>query len=1091
MTTTEKFQIIPDYFDNEEDCKRSFRNRPQTNPRYRVYNQTHFTAGDSSQFERYRDATNGQVCIPAIDLQSNLFRDVPMKIGWEGYSNLPATSVQNTFNYIFHKFKKGIFIKIQNNQLKVFLPFSKHNYTNEWGDRIQTDPKYGSMENFLRSVSDQTKFQLGNVNKFTHGWGGNNCLLRYEYPLKEGDSGTMNMRDMFKELCDNRQVPDMEFFVNRRDFPILKKDGTEPYNHIFDSENFPLLSHKYDKYSPILGGATTDKFSDIPIPTWDDWQRVNPHKFFPKTCRSSTVTSISWGDKKPTAVFRGGSTGCGNTKENNPRLKAAYMSTITPPEDDIPLLDAGITNWNPRARKLQGMRYLQAIDVKKQPPLVSKLSPQEQSNYKYIINIDGHVTAFRLSLELSFGSVILLVKSNYHIWYMNMLKPYVHYVPVESDLSDLIEKIRWCRSNDAKCQEIASNALQFYNKYLRKNGVLDYLQKLLFDLKKETGVYLYNYKTPLSFQIEEEVEYNDRISYPSTDKSLKHISIIPPQRRSYSLLKGLEWIFNMIKDRESSNVTSYLNIGNKLFDSPNSEVFTGHLAKYSIIVKQGKKLDDENIVYNNRENIHECFVGINCINSILQHIPNFVYMIGSYKTDNNTNIVVEEIKGNTLLDYLKGKDFNMNEFLFIFLQICLALQVAQNMCGFVHWDSMPWNIIIQRLPEPVTFDYLISYDNVMRVTTKVIPVFIDYGKSHVIYKNRHYGMINMYKTSTVQDALTVLLSSVYEIIDRKDRLAQQDMKNMFKLMNFISGTGFRSDTFNTVRDIRGFLYNAKKFSVITTSDKHELDDLTPIDFANHILTLGQFSVHQTNEVKHTMNIGNARQVFEFILSKTDKERLETYTNVFIRMKQCTIPQPDNLFFVYYAAQLFDEQLTSLYYIMEYFLTYIGTDKRYYKQLYDNCVRYLSRVYVPKIQNNKEEDIIFDIETDRYDDLVSAKYTEETFLLPWDILDRVRQINTVQEDLSEYKNIIESVMTSSGRYKMSDNAKKYYIQIFKDLLNTETITMKTNIANEKTLLHTAERIYSNDLGILIQNTNLSSVETYHQLYTQILSDIKSK
>lgn len=1088
MTTTEKFQKIPDYFDNEEDCKNSLRNRPQTNPRYRGFTQTHFTAGDAQQFEKYRDATNGEVCLPSVDLQSNLFHNIPMQVDWDGYSDLPATSVQNTFNYIFNKFKKGVFVKIQNNKLKVFLPFSKANFTNEWGDRIHFDPKYGSMENFLKSIANKTKFPVGNVNRFTKSWCCNNCILRYEYPLLEGDSGTMNIRDMFNELCDNRKVPDIEFFVNRRDFPILKKDRTEPYNHIFDSENLPLLSHSYHKYSPIFGGATTDKFADIPIPTWCDWQEVNPYKHFPKTCKSTQVTPIPWSDKIPTAVFRGGSTGCGVTRDTNPRLKVAYLSTITATEGDHPLIDAGITNWNIRPRKLQGRRYLQTIDINNHPPLVPRMTSQEQSDYKYIINIDGHVTAFRLSNELSFGSVILLVQSNYYIWYMKMLKPYEHYVPVKRDLSDLVEKIRWCRNNDDKCEQIAINALKFYKKYICKNGIFDYLQKLLVNTKNHTGTYMYNYKTPLKFQIEKEHNENRIIRYPSTSKSLKDICIVPPQKRSYSLLKGLEWIFNMIKYNDPENVSSHLNINNRIFESSHCEIFTGNIAKYPIIIKQAKKNSDSDGC-NDKENVHETFIGVNCINNVLQHIPNFVYILGSYETDNNVNVVIEQINGITFFNYLKSEEFDMDEYLFILLQISLSLQVAQNICGFVHWDTMPWNIIIQRIQTPVTFDYLISHNNIVRVTTKVIPVIIDYGKSHVIHNDIHYGMVNMYKMSTVQDILSILLSSVYEIINSR-RLNNNDMTKLFKLINFISRTTFYPKKFHTVKDIINFIHNAKKFSVITTSDKHELENITPMDLVDLILSLSQFPVHKTSEIKYTMDIGNSRQVFDFILSKNTSDRLKSYANVFIRVKNCNIPQPDNLFFVYYVSQVFDSQLTSLYYIMEEFLNQNNIDKTYYKDLFDNCMNYISDVYTSKIKSIQDHQISFNIDIDSYKFLHTAKYTEETFLLPNEILNQINNIKSLEQDLSAYKIIIDLVIATSGRFKLNEKDKACYIDMFKDVININTVNMKTNIANEKTLLQTADNVFSKNLQDL-SGINSNCIILYQQLCNKILSQTRNK
>ena len=115
-----------------------------------------------------------------------------------------------------------------------------------------------------------------------------------------------------------------------------------------------------------------------------------------------------------------------------------------------------------------GNKYLEFTDIKSLPfGLTSKLTPSEQSEYKYIIHVDGHVSAFRLSYQLSLNSVILLVNSKWKVWFSDMLQPYVHYVPVKDDLSDLIDQIKWCRDNDKKCSEIVYNAKCFYNIYLQ------------------------------------------------------------------------------------------------------------------------------------------------------------------------------------------------------------------------------------------------------------------------------------------------------------------------------------------------------------------------------------------------------------------------------------------------------------------------------------------------------------------------------------------------------------------------------------------------------------------------------------------------
>jgi len=70
------------------------------------------------------------------------------------------------------------------------------------------------------------------------------------------------------------------------------------------------------------------------------------------------------------------------------------------------------------------------------------------------------------------------------MWYFPLLEPYVDHVPVMSDLSDLEEKIRWCRNNDEKCQEIGENAKKFYEKYVARDALLDYVEMVCKQISK-------------------------------------------------------------------------------------------------------------------------------------------------------------------------------------------------------------------------------------------------------------------------------------------------------------------------------------------------------------------------------------------------------------------------------------------------------------------------------------------------------------------------------------------------------------------------------------------------------------------------------
>lgn len=1107
MTTTAHFQKKPDYYASVEECNKSRRIKIVTNPRYSEFKQTHFTAGDKDQFQEYRDQTNGEVCIPDIKLENNVFSDVDLSknILWAKYQNLNPTCVSNTFNYMFDKFKKGVFVKIQNNQLKVFLPFSKKGYVNEWGNKIKIDPKFGNMHNFVSHINKMMgKRYRVSVNRFADNWYANNCLIRSEYPIAEGDTNTPNMSDMIKTLCEKRKVPDIEFFINRRDFPLIKRNSTEAYDHMF-GDNYPLVSHEYDQYAPILSMVTTDEFADIPIPTGDDWARIGSQngKFFGNECKvypNIKEFNIKWKNKKPTAVFRGASTGCGVTIDTNIRLKLAYISANTLPDEHGPLLDAGISKWQLRPRKLKYEKYLQTIDVpamnKAGIKLLPFLSPLQQSEYKYIVHVDGHVSAFRLSFEMSMGCCILLADSKYKMWFQPMMKPMIEYIPVKSDLSDLVEKIKWCRLHDKECKQIAKNARKFYLKYLQEDGALDYLQKIIIDLKNQSGVYLYNSETPLQRQLR--FESNLDITYPSTSKTVADIREIPRQSRSFGILKGMEWIVNMVN--KETVFTDIATKGEVIFtNNANTVIIEQYmLAGFSFSVKT---TTDE---IKQQENLHTAYIGTKAINDVVKYIPNFAYVFGKFDGQSRNTVIMEHIMGQTFDKWIQSDKFNIQDYIFILIQLSMALEVAQSQCGFVHYDLTPWNIIIQESPVPISFDYMLDGTNVYRVNTKLIPVIIDYGKAHIIHNNKHHGYVNMYKMSTIQDIITILLTSINIIIQFD--LSKKDVYDVVKLANFLSGTGFREKPFRVsgskgVSDLSYFISREKKYDRMISSDKHELEKLTPRDFIKYILK--NFKYNFPYEKIHfpvfRINRGNPRQVFEYVLASNEKEKLESFVDVFRRIIDCKIPKEINLFFAYYAAQTLEENVSSVYKLM---LQYIGdrqgNDVEKAKNMYKEAIEKIKKTYRKRLNKKHEEKIEYNL-SQSFDSHEISPYTEETFLLPDVILNLFKKYkDNMHEDLSEYKIVIEQVLLNQGKFRLSNKHREYYLDNFTSLLSTNSVNMKTYTANANTLYDVGYGIYSNDKLILqqklrskkLKKQNCTSAKEYLSIYDKVEDYIKN-
>lgn len=1018
MTTTAMFQTEPDYYISSEECEKSQYKKSNSNARYKFFNQTHFTAGDIQQFNSYRDPVNGRLYMPKVDIiKENRFFDSPLSSSylWEKYKDIEAGSVMNTFSYIFNKFKKGIFLKIKNGELRVFLPFSKNNFINEWSDRIRVHPKYGDLMSYLKMVQESSgyKFKESSVNKFISGWYSNNCLVRYEYPIKEGDTNVDIASDMFKVLCKERKLPDMEFFVNRRDFPIIKSDNTEPYFHLFDSEKQPLLSHSYGKYCPILSMVTSEGYADIPMPTGDDWARVSREegKYFQKTCkRTYEMKGVPWKEKKPIAIFRGASTGCGVSVHNNPRLKLAYLSYKGElDKDGLPFLNAGITQWNNRPRKLMGNKYLQTIDIEKIPfPLVSIMTPNEQANYKYIINVDGHVSAFRLSLELGSGCCLILVASRYKMWFRHLLKPWVHYIPVKSDLSDLVEKIKWCKIHDTKCEQIATNSLEFFNKYLTKDGILDYLQLLLYRIKEYSGMYFYNEESIASLLLKKE---SIRCS-PNTDRI---INKFPPYERTYAYLRGIETVF---KKSDFMQDSSYIET---LFTNNNTVIKRYSLKNFTFLCKSNK----------NTNLTHEMFIGRKGVNKLAKYIPNFSYTFGLY----DNCLLVEDVKGQTFLEYLKSP-FDIQEYLLILVQICLALEVAQQKLLFVHNDLAPWNIIIKKLKVPEVYEYPIG-NTFIRIKTHIVPIIIDFGISRLEYNGNIYGTINIFRFSTIQDVLSLLITSLYESLSK--RLSHEDVETIFNISNFLSGTGYRQEKFTNIKDLREFLYKNKKFSDLLYTDKSNLEEKTPLDLYSHILAMQKytFMVETVNESEFKLDRGNTQVVPLHVL---EENPLESIRKLSKKIRKCVFNYSENVFFLYYKLIIL-----------------------YEKRIDDTCLDTFDDIY-STILKLRPLNIKYEfIELDR-----SISWREDSFDYSLcTILKELRNFRSATVNTPfEYIEYVKHVLFYSGRYKMSLEHKDFYLKNFKELLDPIVVKYRNNMAVLNTCRELATEICQKNLDVML-------------------------
>lgn len=64
------------------------------------------------------------------------------------------------------------------------------------------------------------------------------------------------------------------------------------------------------------------------------------------------------------------------------------------------------------------------------------------------------------------------------------LKPYVHFIPVRMDYSDLPAQLDWARANEPKVLEIASNAAHLAGTRLTIPHLLAYLYRVIIEYQR-------------------------------------------------------------------------------------------------------------------------------------------------------------------------------------------------------------------------------------------------------------------------------------------------------------------------------------------------------------------------------------------------------------------------------------------------------------------------------------------------------------------------------------------------------------------------------------------------------------------------------
>lgn len=250
-------------------------------------------------------------------------------------------------------------------------------------------------------------------------------------------------------------LPNLEFIVCQADaVPIAPGD--------FDPVNYWISEDIHDQ-APIFAYARAedakfvitipDRFT-IPDQPWLGWPTLAP-EILRENGRHP------WGQKKKMGCWRGATTdfnrhGIPGLSQQEvidrysqcPRYLLCELSLNMPT-----LMDAGFTAIHTPAPFL--IEFVR-------PLMKPAISPGDHLDCAYLPVLDGYTSTYPGYLwRLLSNSVALKQETKDSQWFYDVLKPYVHYIPIKENLEDLVEKIAWAKEHDEECREIAENSTNF------------------------------------------------------------------------------------------------------------------------------------------------------------------------------------------------------------------------------------------------------------------------------------------------------------------------------------------------------------------------------------------------------------------------------------------------------------------------------------------------------------------------------------------------------------------------------------------------------------------------------------------------------
>jgi hypothetical protein len=256
---------------------------------------------------------------------------------------------------------------------------------------------------------------------------------------------------MLKRLRKARRLPNVDFL-------ICMMDGVP---ESYAPSDFWIVE---DNQAPLLAWAKKESAQYIVLVpdvlttlenSWDQEIAATNREY----------KKIPWSKRAAKAFWRGTASDKTYTLDNyreKPRFLLSWLSKQFPKE-----IDAGFCKANEESLGT----VLSELGL-----LKGHVTLAEHLKYKYLPVLDGWMCTYPgYQWRLFSGSLTMKQDSDEVQYFYKALKPYVHYLPVQNDMSDLLDQLQWAKDHDERCQKIAENARSFAESNLTPYKIYAYL----------------------------------------------------------------------------------------------------------------------------------------------------------------------------------------------------------------------------------------------------------------------------------------------------------------------------------------------------------------------------------------------------------------------------------------------------------------------------------------------------------------------------------------------------------------------------------------------------------------------------------------